>query len=129
MNISLTTSLREHVTFWWDDDDDVCFVLYNVTNMLSWILTVLAHWNDNPQKIDMSLHSDILSWFGANKVSSLFMHSGEASNSKCFDVTLTGYIFFICGHWPRYSFSGTRFKLRKCKKRKQHKCGLHRGHH
>jgi hypothetical protein len=32
------------------------------TNTLSWIFTVLAHWNNSP-RIDMSLHSDTLSWF------------------------------------------------------------------
>ena len=29
------------------------------TNMLSWILLVLAHWNNSP-RIDMSLHSNTL---------------------------------------------------------------------
>jgi hypothetical protein len=33
---------------------------------LSWILIVLAHWN-NSLRIDMSLHSDTLSWFRANQ--------------------------------------------------------------
>jgi hypothetical protein len=41
------------------------------TNTLSWIFIVLAHWNNNPQ-IDMSSHSDTLSWFWA-KQSLLFL--------------------------------------------------------
>jgi hypothetical protein len=36
-----------------------------LTNMLSWIFIVLAHWNNSLQ-IDMSPHSDTLSWFRAN---------------------------------------------------------------
>jgi hypothetical protein len=48
----------------WDDADNVHFVL---DQMFSWIFTVLDHWNDSP-RVDMSLHSDTLSWFRANKV-------------------------------------------------------------
>jgi hypothetical protein len=44
-------------------------VLYS-TNTLSWIFIVLTHWN-NSHRIDMSPHSDILSWFQANQ--SLFI--------------------------------------------------------
>jgi len=33
-------------------------------NMLNWIFIVLAHWNNSLQ-VDMSLHSDTLSWFQA----------------------------------------------------------------
>ena len=36
------------------------------TNMLSWIFLVLTHWNNSP-RVDMSLHSDTLSWFRANQ--------------------------------------------------------------
>ena len=36
------------------------------TNMLSWIVIVLVHWNNSPQ-VDMLLHSDTLSWFGAHQ--------------------------------------------------------------
>jgi hypothetical protein len=36
------------------------------TNILSWIFIVLAHWNNSP-RIDMSLHSDTLSWFRSNQ--------------------------------------------------------------
>ena len=34
--------------------------------MLSWIFLVLVHWNNSP-RIDMSPHSDTLSWFRANQ--------------------------------------------------------------
>ena len=36
------------------------------TNTLSWNFTVLVHWNNSPL-IDMSLHSDTLSWFRPNQ--------------------------------------------------------------
>jgi predicted class III extradiol MEMO1 family dioxygenase len=36
------------------------------TNMLSWILIVLAHWNNSP-RIDMSPHSITLSLFRVNQ--------------------------------------------------------------
>jgi hypothetical protein len=39
---------------------------YKLTNTLSWILIVLAHWNNSP-RVDMSLHSDTLFWFRANQ--------------------------------------------------------------
>ena len=44
---------------WW------CPTLYQ-TNTLSWIFIVLAHRNNSP-RIDMSLHSDTLSWLRANQ--------------------------------------------------------------
>jgi hypothetical protein len=44
--------------------------LCNHANKLSWIFIVLAHWNNSP-RVDMSLHSDTLSWFRANQ--SLFL--------------------------------------------------------
>jgi len=37
-----------------------------LTNTLSWIFIVLAHWNNNP-RVYMSLHSDTLFWFRANQ--------------------------------------------------------------
>ena len=37
-----------------------------LTNTLSWILIVLAHWNNSP-RIDMSLHLDTLFWFRSNQ--------------------------------------------------------------
>jgi hypothetical protein len=46
-------------------------VLYK-TNTLSWILIMLAHWNNSPQ-VDMSLHSDPLFWFRANQSCSFLL--------------------------------------------------------
>jgi len=40
-------------------------ILYK-TNTLSSIVIVLSHWNNIP-RVDMSLHSDTLSWFRANQ--------------------------------------------------------------
>ena len=56
----------------WDDDyDDICFVL---DQHVSWIIILLAHWNNSPHvHVDMSLHSDTLSWFWANQ-SLLLLH-------------------------------------------------------
>jgi len=53
-------SWQEQLTFQWDK---VCFVLEQHT-LLDFI--VLAHWN-NSSWVDMSLHSDTLSWFPANQ--------------------------------------------------------------
>ena len=39
-------------------------LFYN--NTLSWSLIVLGHWNNSP-RVDMSLHSDTLSWIRANQ--------------------------------------------------------------
>ena len=58
--------------------------------MLSWIFIVLAHWNNSPW-IDMSPHSDTLSWFRANQ-SLLFLLDaayGEATNSNSIVFGLT----------------------------------------
>ena len=41
------------------------FALYKI-NTLSWIFLVLAYWNNSP-RIDMSPHSDTLSWFRADQ--------------------------------------------------------------
>jgi hypothetical protein len=38
-----------------------------LTNKLSWIFIVLAHWNNCPQVVDTSLHFDTLSWFQAKQ--------------------------------------------------------------
>jgi len=47
------------------------FALYKI-NTLSCIFIVLAHWNNSPQ-IDISTHSDTLSWFRVNQLSLLFL--------------------------------------------------------
>jgi hypothetical protein len=49
-------------------DDNVHFVL----DQHDWIFILLSHWN-NSLWVDMSLHSDILSWFWANQ-SLLLLH-------------------------------------------------------
>jgi len=46
---------REQVNSQWDDDE----VRFALVNTPSWIFIVLAHWN-NSQRVDMSLHSDML---------------------------------------------------------------------
>jgi len=61
-SILLAISWREQVNFQTDDDE----VALNYTNALSWIFIVLAHWN-NSHWVDMSLHSDTLSWFWINQ--------------------------------------------------------------
>jgi hypothetical protein len=48
------------------------------TNTLSWIFTALAHWN-NSLWVDMSLHSDTLSW--ANQFL-LFLFNAECLTEK-----------------------------------------------
>ena len=45
-------------------------------NTLSWIFKVLAHWN-NIQRIDISSHSDTLTWFRANQSPWWCMLSGS----------------------------------------------------
>ena len=55
------------------------------TNTMSWIFIVLTHWN-NSVWIDMSPHSDTLSWFWDKPVFALskkcFVLSGEATNTN-----------------------------------------------
>ena len=50
-----------------------------LTNMLSLILFIV-HWN-NSSKVDMSLHSDTLSWFWTNH-SLLFLHNAACLVEK-----------------------------------------------
>jgi hypothetical protein len=61
---------------------DVCcgfllllFYLFLFIIFFSWIFIMLVHWNNNPW-IDMSLHSDTLSWFRTNQ--SLFFLLNDA---------------------------------------------------
>jgi hypothetical protein len=55
------------------------------TYTLNWMFIVLSQWNNSP-RIDMTFHSDTLSWFRANQ--SLFFLLNELvlqnSNSVCF---------------------------------------------
>jgi hypothetical protein len=48
----------------------ICGVMVSVT--LIWNCIVLAHWSNSP-RIDMSFHSDTLSWFRTIPVSLLFL--------------------------------------------------------
>jgi hypothetical protein len=74
-------SWNEQVTF---SRDDVCFVL------------VLAHWNNSP-RVDMSLHSDTLSWMRATyyipRVDMSF-HSDTLSWMRA-----THYMFLLIYWW------------------------------
>jgi len=45
------------------EDNDACFVLNQHTGLY---FVMLAHWN-NSLRVDMSLHSDTLSWFRAKR--------------------------------------------------------------
>jgi hypothetical protein len=47
------------------------------TNTISWIFMVLVHWNKSP-RVDMSLHTNTLSWFWANQYLLLLL------NAACF---------------------------------------------
>jgi hypothetical protein len=87
-------SWREQVAFRCDDDgdddgdDDVLMMVMMMVMMMqrctrlwhSWVLIELAHWINSPQ-VDMSLHSDTLSWFRANQ-SLLSVLSGETANTN-----------------------------------------------
>jgi hypothetical protein len=55
------------------------FALY-LTNTLSWILLVLADWNNSPQ-VEMSLHSDNIFWLPA-KQSLLFLLNAACLANK-----------------------------------------------
>ena len=54
----LAISWREQVTF----DEMIMLTARYWTNTLSWVFIVLEHWNKH-LRIDMSLHSNTLSWF------------------------------------------------------------------
>jgi hypothetical protein len=66
-------------------DEMIMMSALHYTNMLSWIFIVLTHWN-NSLWIEMSLHSDKLSWFWDKPVFALspkcFVLSGEATNTN-----------------------------------------------
>ena len=57
-------SCRKSVTF----DGIIILMIFALfyANTLSWIFIVLAHWNNDPW-VDMSLHSDTLTWFRVNQ--------------------------------------------------------------
>ena len=51
-----------------------CLLCTRPTRLVSWIFIVLAHWDNSPW-VDMSLHSDILFRFRANKSLILFLNA------------------------------------------------------
>ena len=55
------------------------------TNMLSWIIIVLAHWN-NSLRVDMSLHSDTLSWFRANQRMLFLLNAASLVEKQCIQI-------------------------------------------
>ena len=61
-----------------------------LTNTLSWIFIVLAHWN-NSTRVDMSLHSDTVSWFRANRSLLFFL------NAACLAERSNKYQFLVFG--------------------------------
>ena len=67
-----------------------------LTNTLSWIFIVLAHWNNSPQ-IDMSHHSDTLSWFRANQYVLFLLHAVWLAEKQqipiVFGLTNQGIVF------------------------------------
>jgi hypothetical protein len=71
--------------WWWDP--------------FSWIFIVLIHWNNSPQ-IDMSPHSDTLSWFWANQsllfLSQFYWWRKPESQEKTTDMSqATGKLYHI----------------------------------
>jgi hypothetical protein len=58
----------------------------HITNTLSWIFIVLAHWNNSLQ-IEMSTHSDTLSWFRINQFCSfsLMLGAKQISNPQVWE--------------------------------------------
>jgi hypothetical protein len=80
---------------WWEqvtfDEMIMMSALYWI-NLLSWIFIVLAHWNSS-LRVDISLHSDTLSWSRADQTLNFFLNvcadRREATNTSfiVFDVT------------------------------------------
>jgi hypothetical protein len=75
-------SWREQITF----DEMMMISALCKTNTLSWIVIVLAHWN-NSLWVDMSLHSDILSLFRAIQCLLFFLRAKQISSKYQFDRT------------------------------------------
>ena len=71
MQIFSAISWREQV------DEMVMMSSLYLTNKLRWIFIVLAYWS-NCQRIDMSFHSDTLSWFRANQTLLLLLNQVNA---------------------------------------------------
>jgi len=72
--------VRNSSTMCFDGNNgELCILLGATYTPLSWILIVLVHWNSS--RIDMSPHSDTLSWFWANQ-SLLFLLSDASLAEK-----------------------------------------------
>ena len=81
-------SWPEQATFQWNDDE----VRFVQTKMFSWICIVLDH-KSSSSRIDMSLHSDTLSWFRAKQYLLLFLNvvcGGSKYQFCCLWIDLTG---------------------------------------
>ena len=65
---------QEHVSF----NEMMMSSLY-YTNILNWIFIVLVHWNSST-RVDMSLHSDTLSWLRANQSFQLLLKPACLTN-------------------------------------------------
>ena len=63
------------------------------TNTLSWIVKVLAHWNNSLQ-VDKLLHSNTLFWFRATKPSLLLL------NAACLAEKRNKYQFYSLWFYP-----------------------------
>ena len=78
-------------SFWCDDDDDdddVSFVLDQLTELE--LFLVVAHWNNSP-RIDMSPHSDILSWFQANQSFLFLLNAMCLAEKKQIRISVFGF--------------------------------------
>ena len=74
--------------------------------MLSWIFIVLAHW-DNSSRIDMSPHSDILSWFWANQ--SLLLLLNAACLTEKQQIPILSYIHYSSSNCQQRETNGSNF--------------------
>ena len=71
------------------------------TNMLSWILIVLAHWNNSP-RVDMSLHSDALSWFRVNQSLIFLLNTACLADYQQIPISLS-LVWPVRGSKPRFT--------------------------
>ena len=90
---------------------------------------VLAHWNNSP-RVDMSLHSDTLSWFRANQSAFqlICVLSGKATNTNCIvsgltrsnplSTTLKATLHRRCDLYNWYPFMSKKLMLQGIKKQR-----------
>ena len=72
------------------------------TNTSSWILTVLAHWNNSP-RIDMSPHSDTLSRFRTNSSLRFFLNAACLAEKQQIPILYS----FVWPNWGSHPQSTT----------------------